>query len=286
MTIVIDPKVKDIGGFSVRRSLPSAQVRMVGPWTFFDHFGPTTIAAGSNSDVRPHPHIGLATVTTLFDGTMHHRDSLGFDQVIKPGDINWMTSGKGIVHSERAVDRARERHLHGLQLWVALPLAHEEDTPSFRHYEADALPSFDVAEGARVRLLAGEAFGKAAPVETLSPLFYVELNVRAGASVDLSGIAHPERALLVMDGAASIDGEPIVQAHLVVLDATSQTLRADSDVHAIILGGAPLDGPPRHAWWNFVSSSKERIEQARLLWRDGGFPRIPGDDTEFVPLPD
>jgi redox-sensitive bicupin YhaK (pirin superfamily) len=291
--LVIEPKLKEVGSFTVRRSLPDRARRMVGPFIFFDHAGPTTLPAATDSDVLPHPHIGLATVTAVFRGALLHRDSLGSEQVIRPGDINWMTAGKGIAHSERTIDeqRGKDRDLHIIQLWAALPLEHEETAPTFRHYEKSTLPEVDAATvgagHARIKLFAGDAFGATSPVETLSRLFYVELELEAGATLDLAAIGHEERALYVLDGNASLNGTPLRPATLNVLPDKNERaiLAAASAVHAVALGGAPLEGH-RHAWWNFVSSKKERIEEAKRLWRERGFAPIPGDTREFIPLPD
>lgn len=291
--LVIEPKIRHVGPLTVRRSLPDRARRMVGPFIFFDHAGPTTLAAATNSDVLPHPHIGLATVTAVFQGALLHRDSLGSEQVIRPGDINWMTAGKGIAHSERTVveQRGKDRELHIIQLWAALPLEHEETAPRFSHYDGRVLPRLEAASigagAARIKVFAGDAFGATSPVETLSRLFYVELNMDAGATLDLAAIDHEERALYLLEGNASLNGAPLTPASLTILPERSEraVLTAGSAVHAVALGGAPLEGH-RHAWWNFVSSKKERIEEAKRLWQARGFAPIPGDDTELVPLPD
>ena len=281
---ILEATAKDLGGFTVRRSLPARERRMVGPFIFFDAIGPATIAAGVNSDVRPHPHIGLATVTFLFDGALVHRDSLGSEQVIVPGDINWMTAGRGIVHSERARpdDKARAHGLHGIQLWCALPDGQEDVAPSFEHHPASTLPRVDV-DGADLRVLAGAAFGVRSPVTTSSPLFYVEARVKKGGALDLGTIGYQECALFVVDGDATVDGAAVPSERIAIVD-DGGVLRATSDVHAVVLGGDAIGA--RHAWWNFVHSSRDRIERAKEDWRAGRFARIPGDDVEFIPLPD
>ena len=282
---VIDARPRELGGIAVRRVLPTAARRMVGPFTFLDEMRQPSFAAGEGIDVPPHPHIGLATVTYLFEGEIVHRDSLGTQQTIRPGDINWMTAGRGIVHSERtAVDqRQAGSGLHGLQIWVALPLAHEEAEPSFHHYPGARLPARDQG-GVRLRVLAGSAFGLTSPVDTLSSLFYVDAVMSPGATLSLPN-EHEERAVYVIDGAVDCGTErPEPGRMLVFVPGASVTLRADAPARVVLLGGAPLDGP-RHIYWNFVSSSKARIEQAKRDWKDGRFPKVPGE-TELVPLPE
>jgi redox-sensitive bicupin YhaK (pirin superfamily) len=281
---ILDPKLQSLGSLTVQRSLPSRERRMVGPFIFFDHVAAVDVAAGVDSDVRPHPHIGLATVTVMFEGALVHRDSLGNKQVITLGDINWMTAGQGIVHSERSRDdeKQRARRVHLLQLWCALPDGKEDIAPTFEHHEAASLPSVDV-DGVAVRVLAGSAFARTSPVTTLSPLFYVDLRVPAGKSLDLGTIAYQERGLFVLTGEAEVDGVAVPREHIAIVDGGG-VLRAQSDVHAVALGGEPVG--PRHAWWNFVHSSKDRIAEAREDWRARKFARIPGDDVEFVPLPE
>jgi redox-sensitive bicupin YhaK (pirin superfamily) len=284
--MIIEGRERTLDGFPLARILPSAVRRLVGPFIFFDHVGPAELAPGQALDVRPHPHINLATVTYLFDGEFMHRDSLGNEQVIRPGAINWMTAGRGIVHSERTPVALRKTgsRLHGLQLWVALPKAHEETEPDFHHHPAGALPVVDV-EGVTLRILAGEAFGRTSPVKTLSPLFYVEATFPAGARLKLPN-DHRERALYVAEGAVlsgSERGQP--GRMLVFAEGTEPVLEAEKPSRAVLLGGSPLDGP-RHVWWNFVSSSKDRIERAKGDWQDGRFGKVPGDETEFIPLPD
>ena len=283
-TVVI-PRARDIGGFDVRRALPSKDRRMVGPFVFFDQMGPATFPANSGIDVRPHPHIGLATVTYLFDGTIIHRDSLGSLQPIRPGDVNWMTAGSGIVHSERSDADLRKQpdSLHGLQLWVALPQKYEETDPDFTHYPAAELPSME-GDGITSRLIAGSAFGLTSPVKTFSDLFYLDATLEPGARIALDA-QHEERAAYVVEGTVEIEGSEFEAGQLLVFAPARQiVVKAVTPVKLVMLGGEPMDGP-RHLWWNFVSSSKERIEQAKADWtRDRfGLP-IPGE-TEFIPLP-
>ncbi|MEO6264898.1 MAG: pirin family protein [Luteimonas sp.] len=285
MTTIIAPRVHDLGGFQVRRAVPSLQARSVGPFVFVDHVGPAVFEPGRGIDVRPHPHIGLATVTFLWSGTITHRDTLGSLQDISPGDVNWMTAGRGIAHSERtpAALREGEHPLHGMQTWVALPKPDEETAPGFHHHPAATLPRIE-RSGALLRVVAGRGYGAEAPVRVFADTLYVAIDLAAEARIELDD-AHAERALYVLDGEAQLDGADIPNRHLVVLDrGTRPTLRAKTPLQAMLLGGEPLDGP-RHLWWNFVSSSQERIEQARQDWRDGRFGKVPGDD-EFIPLPE
>ncbi len=282
---LIEPKTHDLGGgFVVRRLLPSAACRSVGPFVFFDHFGPITARPGDNHDVRPHPHIGLATVTYLFEGAMLHRDSTGVTQRIEPGAINWMTAGRGIVHSERTPDDLRgiERRSHGLQLWCALPEAHEEAAPAFQHHAAHELPELNLPEAA-VRVLVGSAFGATSPVATLSPTLYLDIALASGGSLVLPDAAQ-ERAVYSVDADVEIGGTPLPPHTLAVLPARSQPLlHARGGARVVLLGGAPLG--PRFIVWNFVSSRKERIVQAQDDWEARRFAKVPGDETEFIPLP-
>lgn len=276
---------KDLGaGFLVRRLLPDARQRSVGPFIFFDHFGPAQELPGVNHDVRPHPHIGLATVTYLFEGAMMHRDSLGTAQLIEPGAINWMTAGRGIVHSERRPDHLRDVPFtnHGLQLWTALPLDREEAEPSFSHTPADAIPEVRVGD-ARVRLLVGEAFGARSPVPALSPTLYLDIALPAGGRLELPPLAQ-ELALYPVDAAIEVDAQVLPQRRLGVLaPGATTTLFAQTPARVVLVGGAALDAP-RHMWWNFVSSRKDRILQASADWEAMRMGRVPGDD-EFIPLP-
>jgi hypothetical protein len=283
--LVIEPRLRDLGGFAVRRILPYAKRRMVGPFIFLDEFGPVELPAGQGIDVRPHPHIGLSTVTYLFDGEIMHRDSLGVSQAIRPGAVNWMTAGRGIVHSERSGDgeRARDKTLHGMQSWVALPLAQEEVEPSFIHHAVDSLPVIE-DDGLWMRLVAGRAYGQAAPVAVSSDLFYLHAEIRAGAGLALPD-DHAERAVYVVSGAVELGGTSYGPATLAVLKpGMPARLTAIDASRIMLLGGAPLEGR-RHIWWNFVSSTPERIEQAKADWQAGHFAMVPGDD-EFIPLPE
>jgi redox-sensitive bicupin YhaK (pirin superfamily) len=283
---VIDARSRDLGGFVVGRVLPSAARRLVGPFIFFDHMGPAELAAGRGLDVRPHPHIGLATVTYLYEGEIVHRDSLGSHQPIRPGEVNWMTAGRGIVHSERTGPERRHAgsRVHGLQLWVALPLAHEETEPEFHHHPAETLPSLEIA-GARIRVLAGSAFGKRSPVKVFSPLFYADVAMPAGCELAVPG-EHEERAAYIVDGAVICGNERTERGRMLVFaKGADLALRATTDARIALIGGAPIDGE-RHIWWNFVSSSEARIEQAKRDWKEARFPKVPGDETEFIPLPE
>ena len=284
-TLLLHPHDKDLGGgFKVRRLLPAAQRRSVGPFVFFDHFGPATETPGTAHDVRPHPHIGLSTVTYLFEGAMMHRDSLGMVQEIRPGAINWMTAGRGIVHSERKPEPLRDATFvnHGLQLWTALPVAHEEVEPSFSHTAADEIPALQ-EQGVAVRVLVGEAFGVRSPVKTLSNTLYLDLALGAGAQFVLPALA-PELAIYAVDGDVALDNQPVAQHTMVVLPAgEGGTLRANNAVRVMVIGGDPLDGP-RFITWNFVSSRRERILQAGADWAAQRMGQVPGE-TEFIPLP-
>jgi hypothetical protein len=282
---MIDARPRDLGGFNVGRLLPAAARRLVGPFIFFDHMGPAEFGPGHGIDVPPHPHIGLATVTYLFEGEIIHRDSLGSHQPIRPGDINWMTAGRGIVHSERTSPALRKTmsKLDGVQLWVALPRADEQTAPEFHHHPADTLPTLD-REGARLRVLAGTAYGVTSPVRTFSPLFYVDVAMPAGCTLTVPR-DHEERAAYVVSGAARCGTQSATAGRMLVFTPNAEvTLRATSNSRVVLIGGAPIDGK-RHIWWNFVSSSKGRIEQAKRDWKDGRFPKTPGDEVEFIPLP-
>lgn len=283
--LVIAPKARDLGDFTVRRVLPSGKKQMVGPFIFFDHMGPVDFAPGQGMDVRPHPHIGLATVTYLFNGSMMHRDSLGYEQLIAPGAINWMVAGRGIAHSERssAGARAVPEHVEGLQIWVALPKEQEEAPPEFTHYPAESLPQIQ-HEGVCIRVLAGEAFGLRSPVAIQSELFYVDVTLAAGASI-LADMNYRERAIYIVSGSLAIAGENYGAGQMLILAiAAGIPVCASSDARFVILGGEPLP-EPRYIWWNFVSSSRLRIEQAKTDWRLQRFAPVPGD-KEFIPLPD
>ncbi|MBC7883278.1 MAG: pirin family protein [Anaerolineae bacterium] len=281
---LIEPHERDLGSFTVRRLLPSAQRQAVGPFIFFDELAPSTFPPGQGMDVRPHPHIGLATVTYLFEGEIYHRDSLGYVQPIHPGDVNWMTAGKGIVHSERTGTAARASGItmHGIQSWVALPQAYEEVEPSFHHHAASTLPILE-KPGITLRVIAGSAYGLTSPVRTYSPLFYVAVEMRAGSELALPE-DYPERAVYLVEGQLTVGSEVLTSGKLAIWLGTDPViLHAQSDARVMLLGGEPLDGQ-RYLWWNFVSSSEARIEQAKQTWLNHQFPKVPGE-TEFIPLP-
>lgn len=284
MRLLLTPHSKDLGGgFVVRRLLPAAARQAVGPFLFFDHFGPVEAGPEDNHDVRPHPHIGLATVTYLFEGAMMHRDSTGAVQRIEPGAVNWMTAGRGIVHSERTPEdlRAVRRRSHGLQLWCALPAADEECEPGFQHVAAAAIPELEVG-GARVRVLVGEAFGARSPVRTKSETLYLDIALAAGDAFPLPPAE--ERAVYGVDAPFELDGERIEPGRLVVLASGEEPmLSAAQDARVVLVGGAPLGH--RFLFWNFVSSRKERVLQAGDDWQAQRFPAVPGE-TEFIPLPE
>ena len=283
---VIVPRTTDLGDFEVRRALPSAQRRMVGPFVFLDEMGPAEFRAGTGVDVRPHPHIGLATVTYLFDGEITHRDSLGTFVAIRPGEVNWMTAGRGIVHSERTAPERRVNgdKLHGLQCWVALPADKEEIEPSFFHRNADDLPLV-TDRGFTARVVAGQAFGARSPVVTASDTVFVDVVMEAGITIPLDP-DYEERAIYVVSGEIEIAGDRFTGPKLLVFRPGDRiAVRAVTASHIAILGGAALEGP-RHIWWNFVSSRKERIEQAKEDWKTARFDIVPGDETEFIPLPE
>ncbi len=282
---VIEPRPRDLGGFEVRRVLPAGGRQMVGPFIFFDHLGPALFAPGTGIDVRPHPHICLATVTYLFEGEIVHRDSLGFVQPIRPGDVNWMTAGHGIVHSERtdAEQRMQGARIHGIQSWVALPKFAEEAEPEFFHHPAATLPSIK-REGVRMRVIAGTAFGQRSPVAVFSETLYVDVALTKGSQLEIPD-EHRERAIYVAEGRIAFDGAEFDGGHMIVLnEGTSATVRAVVDSRLMVVGGAPLDGP-RYIWWNFVASSRERLDRARDDWAAQRFAKVPGE-TEFIPLPD
>lgn len=290
--MIIEPRRRDLGGFEVGRVLPFAKRRSVGPFVFFDHMGPAVFAPGKGIDVRPHPHIGLATVTYLFEGAFMHRDSLGSVQEIRPGDMNWMTAGNGIVHSERSPDglRAAGHRVHGIQSWVALPQSAEGVAPSFKHHPAATLPVTE-RDGSKLRVIAGSAFGMTSPVETLSPTLYAEAVLSAGAKLTITA-EHRERAVYVVRGALTIDGTPCPALQMAVLtEGTDVTLTTSEPAHIMILGGAPLDAP-RQMWWNFVASSETLMNRAKTDWANApqegwtGRFKLPPGENEFIPLPE
>ena len=285
MTIkhLIKPHEKDLGGFTVRRSLPHREQRMVGPWIFFDHMGPAEFPAGSGVNVRPHPHINLATVTYLFEGEILHRDSLGNRQAIRPGAVNLMVAGRGITHSERERDEVKSapHRVHGLQLWHALPEADEEIEPAFYHYAADELPGADIG-GVAVRVMMGSAWGLTSPVITFADTVYGEAAMTLGQT--LLTPAAEQMAVYVASGSVRIGAQVVGPYTLVVLqDNTQVTLEAGGDARLAFIGGEPIG--ERFIEWNFVSSRKQRIEQAKEDWRQGRFPLVKGDEKEFIPLP-
>ncbi len=287
LELIVVPRVRDLGdGFTVRRALPHAKRQMVGPFIFFDQMGPVQLVAGSGMDVRPHPHIGLATVTYLFDGRVTHRDSEGNDLDITPGAMNLMTAGRGISHSERtpAAMRATGGGMFGIQSWIALPQDHEEMPPLFEHFDAGVLPSI-ADKGVRARVIAGSVYGQKSPVGMVSEWFYAEVVLEAGASAPLDA-DHEERAIYVAEGEIDIAGDKFAAPQLLVFRPGDRIkVTATQPSRLMLLGGAALEGP-RYLWWNFVSSRKERIEQAKEEWKTGKFALIPGDDKEFIPLPE
>lgn len=280
----VGPRLRPLGGLTVNRVWPTARRRLIGPFIFFDHMQPAELPPGRGLDVPPHPHIGLATVTYLFEGELMHADSLGFKQAIRPGELNWMTAGRGITHAERstAAERRNQSRIHGVQSWVALPADAEDGEPAFEHYAADRLPQLE-RPGISLRLIAGAAFGLRSPVWTLSELFYAEARLDEGASLSLAA-ALGERAVFVVSGELACGGQPYAAGRLVVLrDGADIEITALTASHCMLLGGAPLDGE-RHIWWNFVSSRSERIEAAKQDWQAGRFPAVPGD-PERMSLP-
>ena len=285
IALVIEARPRDLGGFGVRRALPSTGRRMVGPFIFFDHIGPSEMPPGHGIDVRPHPHIALATVTYLFAGEMDHRDSLGSYQTIKPGDVNWMLAGRGIAHSERTGPEARRRGgpLHGIQSWVALPTADEENAPRFDHHPAATIPHL-ARPGAALQIVAGTAYGARSPVGVCSPTLYVAATLEAGATLPLPD-EHPERAIYVVEGEVSVGPTRLAPGTMAVFHAGAAEVHAVGPSRFVLIGGAPVDGE-RHIWWNFVASSPARIERAKTDWKEGRFGLVPGDEHEFIPLPE
>ncbi|MCB9589138.1 MAG: pirin family protein [Polyangiaceae bacterium] len=292
---LIDGRGKDLGGLEVRRVLPAIRQRRVGPFIFFDHFGEQGGRLVGGMQVRPHPHINLATVTYLFEGAILHRDSLGSEKVIRPGAVNWMTAGRGIVHSERMPDEVIE-NLHGVQVWLGLPQADEEIEPRFEHYPAEGMPALE-QDGVSLRVIAGEAYGLRSPVKVHSPMFYVDAELSAGSTVSLPD-GYAERAAYVAVGeleSVGSDGASVsvgVGQMAVFSGGEGAAVKATRDARVMLLGGAPLDGD-RHMWWNFVSSQRERIDEAKAEWqrltsegKSSRFERVPGDEAEFIPLPE
>ncbi|NET73596.1 MAG: pirin family protein [Sphaerospermopsis sp. SIO1G2] len=280
---LLTPHIQDLGGFKARRSLPHDQIMMVGPFIFFDHLGPAKFPPGKGVDVRPHPHINLATVTYLFEGVLLHRDSLGSVQEIHPGAVNWMTAGKGIVHSERSPesDRIQASTLHAIQTWVALPEADEETEPTFSHYPKNQIPIWS-ENGVNVTLIAGESKGKKSPVQTFSPIIYLHLSFTSSGKYILPP-EYSERAVYSVTSGITIDGEEIPQHQLAILSPDKEIeITAPDSAYCMVIGGEPLG--TRHKWWNFVSSNLARIEQAKEDWRLNKFPQVP-NETEFIPLP-
>lgn len=281
----IIPRTVDLGGFNVRRVLPSTEKRTVGPFVFWDQAGPGEFLTGKGLDVRPHPHICLSTMTYLFSGRLEHRDTLGSHQIIEPGAINFMTAGRGIAHSERTpqADRSESHPLFGIQSWLALPINKEEMAPSFTHYDQSTIPTF-TESGIRIHLAAGEWRGEKSPVITHTDGLFMECHLDAGAELFIPA-THDERALHLLSGQITIDNTPYTSGHMLILKPGMEIkIKSGITSHAIILGGSPLE-EPRFLWWNFVASSKERIEQAKMDWQQGKFGKIPGDDKEFIPLP-
>lgn len=290
-TLII-PRARDLGGFEVRRALPAPKRQLVGPFIFFDQMGPAEFLHDGGIDVRPHPHIGIATVTYLFSGEFQHRDSLGTDQMIYPGEVNWMIAGRAITHSERTSDstRAGRHSLFGIQTWVALPAQHEETAPAFEHHGSDALPLIE-GEGKSVKLILGNAYGERAPVKTFTEMFYADAMLEPGSALPLPD-NHEDRGLYVLSGSIRVAGQSFDEGRMLVFrPGDNISVQAgEQGARLMLLGGATLN-EPRYIWWNFVSSSKDRIEHAKEEWRrgdwnDGQFELPPGDDGEFIPLPD
>jgi redox-sensitive bicupin YhaK (pirin superfamily) len=284
--LLIGARPRDLGGFGVRRLLPTSHRRLVGPFIFFDHMGPAKFEVGRGIDVRPHPHIALATLTYLFHGEILHRDSLGSVQPIRPGDVNWMFAGRGITHSERSSEEARRRgpELHGIQCWVAVPSEREEDEPRFEHHSASSIPSVR-RDGAVLDVVAGSAYGERSPVGALSKMLYVHARLEEGARL-LIDEEHAERALYVVEGAVACEDRAFGAGTMLVLRAGAPlTVQATRASRLMLLGGEKLAGE-RHIFWNFVSSSQARLEQAKADWKNGRFPKVAGDEVEFIPLPE
>lgn len=282
---IIPPAEKDLGGFKVRRLLPAIEQRMAGPFIFFDHMGPAAFAVGQGIDVRPHPHIGLATVTYLFDGQLMHRDSLGTAKTIMPGDLNLMVAGHGITHSERtpADVRNSKSHAHGLQLWIGLPDDMLECEPAFHHYPAQDIPKSDIADGVVARQLMGTGFGMTSPVRTFQPTIYTEIQMTSGSTLQADKPCQ-EMAIYLVSGQLSLNGDDLQEHHMAIMNDGNFTLHAKTDCQLAIVGGSPLG--KRHLEWNFVASTRDRLNQAKHDWLNGAFPKVPGDEDDFIPLPD
>ncbi len=283
---IILPRARDLGGFTVGRVLPSVERQMIGPFIFLDTFGPGEMLITEKFDVRPHPHIGLATVTYINAGRLVHRDSVGSLQEINPGDVNWMTAGKGIAHSERArpEDIGGTHPVGGFQTWIALPKHHEETPPAFAHHGKGSLPVIG-ADGVTVRLIVGSLYGERAPVSTFSEMFYADVRLEAGATLPVDA-DHEERAAYILDGTVEVAGDRFEAGRLLVFRPGDRlSIKAVTPANLMLLGGEPMDGP-RHIWWNFVSSSKERIEAAKEDWKAGRFDKVFGDEEAFIPLPE
>jgi redox-sensitive bicupin YhaK (pirin superfamily) len=286
LELVVVPRSVDLDDFAVRRALPHSTRRTVGPYVFFDHFGPAEFRSGKGLDVRPHPHIGLSTLTYLYDGEIIHRDTLGVNAAIHPGEVNWMTAGRGIVHSERTAPERRVdgEPLHGLQLWIAMMSKDEEIDPSFAHLGGGDLPVVN-GEGKTVRIVAGKMFGVASALKTTSETIFADISLDAGAAMPLDA-NYEERAIYVSSGEIDISGDRFDTGRLLIFRPGDRvTVKAVKPSRIAVVGGAPLDGP-RYVWWNFVSSRKERIDQAKEEWKQGRFGKVPGDEIEFIPLPE
>lgn len=286
LELVVVPRSVDLDDFAVRRALPHSTRRTVGPYVFFDHFGPAEFKSGKGLDVRPHPHIGLSTLTYLYDGEIIHRDTLGMNAAIHPGEVNWMTAGRGIVHSERTAPdhRVEGEPLHGLQLWIAMMRKDEEIDPSFAHLGGNELPIVN-GEGKTARIVAGRMFGAASPLKATPETLFADISLEAGASMPLDA-DYDERAIYVSAGEIDVSGDRFDTGRLLIFRPGDRvTVKAVTPSRLAVVGGMPLDGP-RYVWWNFVSSRKERIDQAKEEWKQGRFGKVPGDEIEFIPLPE
>jgi redox-sensitive bicupin YhaK (pirin superfamily) len=284
--LLIRGKMRDLGGFSVRRVLPAVEKRSLGPFVFFDQMGPAWMAPEAGINVRPHPHIALATITYLFEGEIFHRDSLGSAQAIRPGDVNWMVAGRGIVHSERTSPEVNQtgQNLFGIQAWLALPTDKEEQDPGFYHISASSLPTVQ-QQNVEMTIIAGNAFGCTSPVPVASPTLYVDVKMQPGSEFVVQP-DHPERGLFVVSGEVLCEKDRFGQGDMIILsEGKTPTIHSKEQSRLMLVGGAPLEGK-RYMWWNFVASTPERIEQAKLDWKEGRFPLVPGDEQEFIPLPE